>query len=584
LKHRAASWRGSLASGAAALGAGALVAASLPPWGWWPLAYAGLAIWAGLLYRQPRWVRWRRTFLFSTGWLLPGMGWMWFLSAPGYLAATAIFAAYHAFATLATPAGPTSARTDWLALPCSLTAAEALRFCFPFGGVPLATLPMSQVATPIAGLSRVGGPILVTFVVALAGTNIAGVVRGIGRVRRADERGWQEATRSLAAVAAVPLLVIVAAISPSGADTGQHVTVAFVQGGGEQGTRAIDTDPRVVVERHLAATRAFDGPADIVVWPENVIDVESFATSRERSEVAAEAARLGVPFVVGITEDSADGRHFLNAQVVVMPDGSITSRYDKVRRVPFGEFMPLRGLLKALGAPTDLVPRDAQAGSGPAVLDTPFGRLGVMISWEVFFGGRARDGVAHGATLLVNPTNGSSYTGTVLQSQQVASSRLRAIENGRWLVQVSPTGFSAFVSPSGKVYDRTGQREAAVRTRDVALRDGRTIYSRAGDVPFVALVLAVWVAVLAWAAFTRGTTSRANRSNDSANLAGGTPGADPHDTTSVSPYSATYFVNSATHSSVLPTKIRWLIRSSSLNASWPPSPASAKNRPYTFIR
>ena len=128
--------------------------------------------------------------------------------------------------------------------------------------------------------------------------------------------------------------------------------------------------------------------------------------------------------------------------------------------------MPLRGLLKALGAPTDLVPRDALPGTEPAVLDLPSGdRLAVMISWEVFFGGRARDGVSHGGTLLLNPTNGSSYTGTILQTQQIASSRLRALENGRWVAQVAPTGFSAFVTPSGDVLDRTGISEQAVRYR-----------------------------------------------------------------------------------------------------------------------
>ena len=79
-----------------------------------------------------------------------------------------------------------------------------------------------------------------------------------------------------------------------------------------------------------------------------------------------------------------------------------------------------------------------------------------MISWEVFFGDRARDGVGHGGRVLLNPTNGSSYTGTILQTQQVASSRLRALETDRWVVQVAPTGFSAFVTPSGEVLDRTG--------------------------------------------------------------------------------------------------------------------------------
>ena len=109
------------------------------------------------------------------------------------------------------------------------------------------------------------------------------------------------------------------------------------------------------------------------------------------------------------------------------------------------------------------MPSDAVAGTGPAVLDLPDGtRLAVVISWEVFFGGRAREGVEAGGQAIVNPTNGASYTGTILQTQQVASSRLRAIETGRWLVQVSPTGFSEFVTPDGDVLQRTGVSEQKV--------------------------------------------------------------------------------------------------------------------------
>jgi apolipoprotein N-acyltransferase len=97
--------------------------------------------------------------------------------------------------------------------------------------------------------------------------------------------------------------------------------------------------------------------------------------------------------------------------------------------------------------------------------------------------------VRDGGTLIVNPTNGSSYTGTILQSQQVASSRLRSIENGRWVVQVSPTGFSAFVSPDGDVFDRTAVSEQKVVTRAVPLFSGRTWYSDIGDIPFLLLVM-----------------------------------------------------------------------------------------------
>ena len=106
---------------------------------------------------------------------------------------------------------------------------------------------------------------------------------------------------------------------------------------------------------------------------------------------------------------------------------------------PFGEYVPLRSLLEPFaGGVADRPGRDRR--QRPPVLDVAGTRVGVVISWEVFFGHRARAAVRNGGQALLNPTNGSSYTGTLVQTQQIASSRLRAIETGRWVVQVAPTG------------------------------------------------------------------------------------------------------------------------------------------------
>ena len=202
-----------------------------------------------------------------------------------------------------------------------------------------------------------------------------------------------------------------------------------------------------------------------------------------------------VPFSIGVTVDSEFSAYptddsFVNAQVVLAPDGEITSAYEKVQIVPFGEYVPLRGVLESLGAPLDQVASDATRGRDPAVIRLPDGtELGVMISWEVFFGHRGR--AAADAAILLNPTNGASYTGTILQTQQVASSKLRAVETGRWVVQVSPTGFSAFVSPDGDVFQRTDVSERAVITMDVPRREGTTWYTFLGDGPWIALTVAV---------------------------------------------------------------------------------------------
>jgi len=473
--------------------AGLLVAFSLPPWGWWPLAYVGVALFATC---RPNSNRARFVFgtMFAIAWLAPGMAWMWFLTAPGYVIAALLFSALHGIAAIFTGAVTDQHKHRVIVGPLAHTLAEALRFAFPFGGVPLATLAISQAASPIAPIVRVGGPLLLTYIVLQIGFLLAGL--------RETKESKRTVHALLIAVVVVGILPIIGAIAPHGHDIGRSLNIAAVQGGGPQGTLAINTNSRDVVVRHLDATETIaegsattDNNLDLVIWPENVIDVSSFSSSIERTEIAAEAARLNAPFLVGITEDF-DNRFFTNAQVVVNTDGSLGDRYDKVRRVPFGEFVPMRGLLEAVGAPVDRIPRDAQAGKDTAILRAADTIIAVVISWEVFFAGRANEGVERGATLLVNPTNGSSYTGTILQTQQIASSRLRALETGRWLVQVSPTGFSAFVSPSGQVFDRTGISEQRVITREVQLRSGRTIYSYLGDMPFILIMIASLLALV----------------------------------------------------------------------------------------
>jgi apolipoprotein N-acyltransferase len=481
----------------------------MPPWGLWPLAFVGIMLFEVALGESPtRGQRAARGWLFGAAWLFMGMGWMWFLTAPGYVVAAAMFAGFHAVAAVAAPTGP------WrvIARPVAHTLAEALRLCFPFGGVPLATLPIGQAAGPLAGVVRVGGVVLLTWLVLQVGFALAGPSPFVPQLARSRRTGARPQYQGLLGIVAVIVVVVLAAVAPSGTGGAVPVSslrVAVVQGGGPQGTRAVNDEPGVVIRRHLAATTGIDaGDVDLVVWPENVIDVVEFAGSAELQLVADQAARIGAPFAVGVTEDVV-GDRFTNAQVVVTPDGELTGRYDKVRRVPFGEYMPWRGFLHALGAPTDLVPRDAVAGTEPAYLDVAAAgqgdsiRLGVVISWEVFFGGRANDGVANGAHVIINPTNGSSYTGTVLQSQQIASSRLRAIEQGRWVVQSSPTGFSAFITPDGQVLQRTGVSEQRVITQVVGLNANRTWYSRLGDIPWV--VLAILALAATWYAVRRAT-------------------------------------------------------------------------------
>ncbi len=509
--------RSRIARPSLALFGGFLIALSLPPWGWWPLAFAGVIAFEVSLGEKPtRKQRFGYGWLFGIAWMAMGMGWMWQLTVPGYIAAASVFAAFHGLAALVAPTGILRV----IGRPLAHTLVEALRFSFPFGGVPLASLGISQVAGPLGGSARVIGVIGITWMVFQVGMSLAGPSPAVPAMAKRRRPGAKGSPNGVVALLLVGFVAVVATFAPDGEATGETLDVAAVQGGGEQGTRAIDVPSMIVTDRHLEATRTIepDEQLDMVLWPENVVDIndEPFEGSDVHALIAAEAERLGVPIVVGSTEDAAttgrgDPGQVTNAQVVIAPDGTIVDRYDKVRRVPFGEYVPLRGLLEALGAPVDQVPTNAVPGTTPAYVDLPSGtRIAVVISWEVFFAGRAREGVKAGGELIANPTNGASYTGTIVQTQQVASSRLRAIETGRWLVQVSPTGFSEFVSPSGEVSQRTSVGEQEVIRAEIELRTGNTWYTNIGDGPIIVLLLLVF-AVVWWRAWPRDERGRLRR-------------------------------------------------------------------------
>lgn len=488
---------------AMAAAGGLLVALSLPPWGFWPLAFVGVATFElAVRTAASRRARAAAGCAFALPWMLVGMAWMWFLTAPGYIVVGLLFAGGHALAAGLAPSGP------WATIgrPAAHTLAEVVRMLVPFGGVPLATLGISQAGGPLLGVARLGGVVLLTWIVLQVGVALASLATALPAIRTIGARPAADLTHATGAITAAVLLVALAAVAPEGADRDlAPLRVAAVQGGGRQGTSALDVPSSVVTAAHLDATATIRPDADLglVVWPENGIDVNgvSFTDSDALADVAAEARRLDVPFTVGVTLDAEFSAHprdrgFVNAQVVVTPDGDVTAGYEKVRIVPFGEYVPFRSALSALGAPLDQIPSDAVRGRDPAVLTLPDGtRLGVMISWEVFFGDRGA--AAADSDILLNPTNGASYTGTILQTQQVASSRLRAVETGRWVVQVSPTGFSAFVSPDGQVFQRTGVSERRVITMDIPLRSGTTWYTALGDLPWILLATAA-LATAGW--------------------------------------------------------------------------------------
>lgn len=260
-------------------------------------------------------------------------------------------------------------------------------------------------------------------------------------------------------------------------------------------TREISTNPQVVFQRHYAASAVLRPPVDLVVWPEGVLQSDiPFTTTPDAAAVASMARYLQATVLVGVDQD-VGVRHYLNEVVAWAPNGQIVGYYVKNHLVPFGEYVPDRPLVQRFFNLQD-VPLDAIAGHGPGILRTPAGPIGVMISFEVFFDGRARAAVRAGGQILVVPTNTASYRSTEVPTQELAAARLRSWETGRWTLQVTPTGYTAVITPTGRVVQSTTLDKQGVLEATVPREDGRTVYVDIGDAPDA--ILSVLLAGLAW--------------------------------------------------------------------------------------
>ncbi|HEY2331303.1 MAG TPA: apolipoprotein N-acyltransferase [Acidimicrobiales bacterium] len=453
------------------------MAAALPPFGWWPLAVVGVGLLAWAIDGQGWRARAKTGLAFGLGWMVPGFWWMTEFSAPGALVSTLLVAMLNAGAeALVTPG-----RWAALGLPAALVGVEALRGAWPFGGVPVALLAQTQSGSPLAQIARLGGSLTIAAAVAAGGVSLAGVVR----------RHWWRAGIS----AAVAVAVTVAGLAVAPPAPGAALSVALVQGGGERGTRAIDSSTKVVFDAHLAAAAGVPTGTVLTLLPEDVVKLESDVTSSSEGDQLAQLARaLDSTVVVGLVQDVSATR-FRNFVKAWSPAGAPGPEYTKNQRVPYGEWIPFRSMIERV-ADVGAVPRDATVGHGPGVLDTDAGRLGVVISYEVFFPRRARDAVKAGGEVLLVPTNASSYSNAQMPSLELGAARLRAIETGRWVAQAAPTGFSAFVDPDGRVHQHSDLGPRQVETATIDRRTGLTLYTRLGDGPFV--VGAVLLLGLAW--------------------------------------------------------------------------------------
>ncbi len=466
---------------------------SLPPLGWWPLAVLGeAAVFIGVSGRPAR-RRFAAGLAAGFGQFFISLAWALQFNTAGYVVLSVVESLFFAFAALLAPAGKKWAGLSVATIPAAFTLAEYARDKWPFGGMPLGGVALGQLGGPLAITARLGGSFLVASSVFIAGAVLGSLVQRRRRVLRL--KGGAAAGLGLAVLLA---LVLWAVVSPNGYGSGpvRLLRAALVQGGGKRGLNQLEVPPRRVFDAALRETAVVKQHVDLILWPEDVVAENGpFVGSGDERTLEALARSHDATLMAGVTEPVGQTR-FRNEIVAISPAGHLVATFEKVHRVPFGEYVPFRGFF-AHFANLSAVPRDAVPGTGSGLMVTPAGRFGVLVSYEVFFPGRGRSGVGAGGTVVLVPTNTSSYSNDQAPSQEIAASRLQALEQGRYVLQVAPTGYTAVIDNNGNVLQRSSLSVPAVVYSTVPELEGRTVFVRLGELPLGVICLSVLAA--SWA-------------------------------------------------------------------------------------
>ena len=463
-----------------------VVAVMTPPRAafWWGLLYGGVFFLVLL-----RWLN----FTFRVYSTIPG---------PLVFLPTVLLAGYCAF-WLGAVAWAVS-RVAWrhslgwalLAAPFFWVAGEWLRGHL-FGGFPWGTVAYSQYlhlrVIQIAELTGVHG---VSFLIVAVNAAVAGCL----------VLTWRRAVAGAAMAAVlVAAALLFGSIRLNETVSGPTGRVTIMQPSIEQPVKWEPRHTQETLAIYFALTRqAAAENTQLLVWPETASPTILRQDPALVAALTKASVDLGIPLLVGSIDAAGNPPRFRNT-AFLLTDQGIVGRYDKIHLVPFGEFVPLSGVIGFVRGWAEFI-SELEPGTRTVVFQGPPAPYGVVICYEGIFPDLVRNFVRDGARLMVNMTNDAWFGRTSGPEQHLTMYPFRAIEHRVSVVRAANTGVSAFIAPSGQIVRRLGLFQRGLLTETVPLRVGKTLYTRLGDWPGL---LSLAIATLALALTRRRATEAA---------------------------------------------------------------------------
>ncbi|RST05211.1 apolipoprotein N-acyltransferase [Streptomyces sp. WAC07149] len=481
LAKRTRRWRA-----AAAVGAGALPCLAFPAPGLWWAAYVVLVPWMLLLRSAPSgrraalegWLGGAGFIVAVHHWLLPSLH-VFLVPLAVLLGLLWIPWALLVRELLGGVPGPRRAAAGLVLVPAGWLLSELARSWQGLGG-PWGLLGASQWQVPPAlRLASVGGVWLVSLLVVAVNCAVVLLVAVPG-VR----------APAVASVAGCAVLTGVVWLWLPRPEVSGGLRVAVVQpglvGGADGAERRFDVEERLT--RGLAGTHP-----DLVVWGESGVGADLAARPDLSRRLAALSAELGAPLLVNVDARRSDRPGIYKSSVLVGPAGPTGDRYDKMRLVPFGEYVPARSVLGWATSVGRAAGEDRMRGAAPVVMSLPGGvRLGPLVCFESAFPDMSRHLVREGAGVLVAQSATSTFQDSWAPAQHASLAALRAAETGRPVVHATLTGVSTVYGPSGgRAGPALPTSASTAAVYEVPLARGTTPFVRFGNWPAGAALAAL---------------------------------------------------------------------------------------------